>query len=263
MPLSGILKIATLRGPSAVEMAWIMDKAGKDAPFGVEVFDEPAHVLGRLAEGSLDFAVLPSSMAAVLCARGIDYREAATVIWGGLYVCGTDRTVKSLGGLKGKTIHVLAKSSPPELMLSHLLRKAGVDPCGDVFFDHSFPTHKALSDAVAEGKCGLCILSEPFLSMALKKNDNLSVLLDLGEEWRRAEGTLPKVASLFCRGSLLDDCQSAVNEVIAAFRESCGWVKSHPDEASIIVKDLGIFTDSEAVRTSVSRSGFEVVSVND
>lgn len=243
------LKIATLRGPSAVEMIRME----------AEVLDEPAQMLDEMAAGNLDFAVLPASMEAVLQKKGIDYRIAAAMIWGGLYVCGTDSGIKGIRDLKGRSISVMAGGTPPENMLRKLISEAGMDPDRDVAFDCRFPSHKDLYEAAEKGATELCILSEPFVSQALEANPQMHILLDIASLWQDAEGTLPCITALFCKGSLDVSAPDTATSVIDELKDSCEWVKGHPKEAAELVAAKGIFHNKKAVEASIPRSGFAIV----
>lgn len=257
------LRIATLRGPSAVGMAAMMNGAAGFADAVVDVFDEPQRLLAEMSAGNVDFAVLPTSMTGILQKKGLDYRLAAVMIWGGLYVCGADSGIGRLEDLKGRTVSVMAGGTPPELMLRHLLRKAGMKPGADVLFDFSSAGHRSLAEAAQEGGTQLCILSEPFLSLALEKNRRLNVLIDLGQQWRKAEGTPPPVTAFFCRGSLADGRPDVADAVVSALDRSCEWVKAHPADAARIVVERGLFSSAAAVQASVPRSGFNLVRAAD
>lgn len=256
---SGALKIATLRGPSAVEMVKMMDDALRCGGPDIKIFDEPSQIIDAMAAGDLDFAVLPAAATALLQKRGIDCRTVATMIWGGLYVCGTDDGIMELKDLKGRTVNVMAGNTPPEMMLRRLLEKAGINPDREVTFDCTFPTHKALADAAAEGRTGLCILSEPYLSIALEANEKLHILLDMALEWKKSENSLPPVTSMFCKVSSADGNPSSIKEVTSALRLSCKWVNAHPADAAALAAKLGIFSDPKAVEASIPRSYFNVI----
>ena len=256
--MPGKIRIATLRGPSAVGMVKMMDDARKCGGFETVIFDEPALLLGEMSLGKVDFAVLPTAVADSLHARGIEYSTVAVMIRGGLFVCGRDRAIRSISDLKGRTISVMAKGSAPENMLRNLICKAGLNPDTDVEFDYSFVTHKALSDAAENGLTELCVLSEPFVSQVVGRNGDMHILLNVASEWQKAEGSLPSVASFLCKDSVLRDSPELLLEVKSRLRQSCDWVRSHPHEAAELVCEMGVFSDVTAVERSIPNSGFDI-----
>lgn len=263
MAATASIQIATLRGPSAVEMVKMMVDSPKNGSYNITVYDEPAGLLAVMAGGKVDFAVLPTVAAKTLRAKNIDYKIVATIIHGGLYICGTDRTITRINDLKGRTIHVMAGNTPPEMMLRHLISAGGMEPGKDVLFDSTFPTHKALAEASANGKTELCVMSEPFVSQAVGENSNLHVLLDMAREWKNNEGSLPPVAALFCKGTTADRRPEAVKGITDELKRSCEWVKNNPEEAAEAVVDLGLFNNKKAIQASVNHSYFDVIPVSD
>lgn len=259
MAANASLQIATLRGPSVVEMVKMIVDSEKSGDYDITVYDEPLQLLAEMASGKLDFAVLPTGMSGLLQAKGIGYHIAAIMVWGGLYVCGTDKSIASINDLKGRTIYVMGGNTPPEMMLHRLIKAAGMEPETDVRFDRSYPTHKDLSKAAEDGLAELCILSEPFVSQALEANGNLHILLDIGKEWKAAEGSLPPVTAFFCKDSLDCSCNNAVEHTVAALHNSCEWVKNNPEEAAEAVVDLGLFNNKKAIQASINHSYFDVI----
>lgn len=257
------IQIATLRGPSVVEMVKMIVDSEKSGVYDITVYNEPAELLAGMAGGKVDFAVLPTVAAKTLRAKNLDYTIVATIIHGGLYICGTDRTITSINDLKGRTIHVMAGNTPPEMMLRHLISAAGMEPGKDVLFDSAFPTHKALAEAASNGKTELCIMSEPFVSQAVGENNNLHVLLDMAREWKKTEGSLPPVASLFCKGTIAAKQPETVIGITGELKRSCEWVKDNPKDAAKAVVDLGLFNNKKEIQASVNHSHFDVIPVSD
>lgn len=250
-------RIATLRGPSAIGMAKMIRDSRESGEDGISIYDEPVEVLSLMSSDAVDFAVLPTSLAVKMFNKGLDYRIAAVMLWGGLYVCGTDCGIKDIRDLRGKTLSSMAAGSPPELMLRHLISREGLVPDRDVLFEHSFPSHSSLAYAAAKGQTSLCLMAEPYLSRVVAANKGFKVLLDLSEQWRMAEGCLPAVTSFLVRGNIAGN--GDVGNCVKALKESCDWAKANPGEAASLAVSLGIWPDARAVSESIPRSGFDVV----
>lgn len=74
-----------------------------DVSIKVEIFNEPnMQVRKMMIDSSADLAVIPTTMAALLYNRGLDYSIVAIPVWGTLYLFGRDSSVKSWKDLKGK-----------------------------------------------------------------------------------------------------------------------------------------------------------------
>lgn len=258
---SAVLEIGVLRGPTAVETIQLTDSLSRCSKAGIEVkmFDEPLLLRKEMMEGNVDFAFLPMTMAALMYNKGTDYRLVAVPLWGSLYLCGTDTTITGISGLRGKKVSMMARGMTPDILLRHLLKKKGLEPGIDVTLDYRFPTHLALASAAMAGKTGLCILSEPFLSQALCTRRDLHILADLGQQWSVSEGTALAETAFLCKGETVDLHSSTIPMIIKAMRRSCEWVKAHSDSAAALAAAYGINPDSDAVRASIPRCGFDFV----
>ena len=253
----GSVKIATLRGPSALQMVQLIDSLSRcsDARISVTIYDEPMQLLEEMSSGDVDFATLPVSMEEML--RGKGYGLSAVTIWGGMYLCGSASQAAGIGSLRGQTVHTLARGMAPDILLRQILEKNGLAPDKDVIFDYSYPTHSELLKAAMAGRTSLFLLPEPLLSQALNARPDLHIVADLAEEWMKVEQTPLPVTALFCKEALAGkDVEAAV---IEAIRQSSLWVDSHPDAAADLAVRYGISSDREAVKSSIPRSAFKVV----
>lgn len=255
--------IAALRGPSSVAMIKLIDSlaTAEGAEIEVRLFSEPMQVRKLMLEDSADLAVLPSTMAALLYNKGIDYRLAAVPLWGTLYLCGIDSTIKSLQDLKGRKVYLMDRGMTPDILFRHLLKKNGLKAYQDVEIDYRFPTHIDLANATIAGRADLSVISEPYLSQALEANPSLHLLIDLNEEWARAEGTPLAETALVCRGALAGSEQVAA--IVEAYGRAAEWACAHPDSAAALAVKHGINPDSAAVVASIPRSNIKVVKAGD
>lgn len=257
--------VASLRGPSSMGMLHFIDSVShaKNADVEIRIFDEPLQVRKMMLDGSADFANLPSTMAALLYNKGVDYHFAAVPTWGTLYLCGNDSTIHSWDGLRGKTVYLMAKGMTPDVMFRHLMTENGLQPYEDVVLDYRFPTHIDLANATMAGRADLSVISEPYLSMALKKNPSLHILMNLSEEWCHAQGMpLPETAFV-CRAEIAESHPDKVAGIIKAYAQSVDWVNSHAKDAAQLAVRYGIIGDAEAAESSIPRSNLRVATVKE
>lgn len=255
-PSDGRIVIAALRGPSSVAMVQMIDsiRSAADATVEIQIYDEPMQVRKMMLEGTADFALLPTTMAALLYNRGLDYRLAAVPLWGTLYLCGTS----DVQDLKGERVYLMAKGMTPDVMFRYLLTLQGLRPEMDVALDYRYPTHIDLANAAIAGRAPLCVLSEPYLSLALKKNPQLRIISDLSEQWREAEGELPETAFVV-RGAFAEGSQADVEALVEAYARSGEWVKSNPEAAARLAVEYRILPDCDAALASIPRTHIAVI----
>ncbi len=266
---SSACTIATLKGPSALGMIKMIDSikghdglSSKDIVqngIKIDILNEPLQVRKMMLDGTADFAILPMTTAAVLYNKGLDYKLIAIPIWGTFYLCGKDTAIKNWSNLKGRRIHLMAKGMTPDVLFKYLLKMNGLDPDKDVILDYSFPTHTALTSAMAAGRVDIGVLTEPFVSMVLSKNKSLHALMDLNAEWKKACGTPIAETAFVGNAKFMKKHPELTEKVLKMYSNSTKWVNSNPDSAAFLTAKYGILADSTVARTAIPRCNLKVV----
>ena len=255
------IRIAALRGPSSVAMIKMIDSlaACEASDIDVQIFSEPLQLRKEMLEGSADFAVLPTTMAALLYNKGLDYRVAAIPLWGSLYLCGSATDVGSITDLKGHKVYLMAKGMTPDILFRRLLESSGLEPYADVELDYRFPTHTDLANAAIAGRAPICVLTEPYLSQVLGANPEMHIILDLNDLWHTVEGNPEAETAFLCKGTLADSGNETVSKLVAAYRASAEWVVANPDSAAVLCARHNINPDTLALMQSIPRTNIKVV----
>ena len=253
--------IASLRGPSSLGMLYLIDSLDntEDATFEIEILNEPLQVRKMMLDGSADFAVLPTTMAALLYNKGVDYRLEAVSTWGTLYLCGNDTTLRSWNDLKDNKIYLMAKNMTPDVLFRHLLERNGLEPYSDVDLDYRFPNHIDLATATAAGLTTMSVLSEPYLSYALLKNPNLHIMMSLHDEWLKIHGFEMPETAFICKGEISEKDRQLIDNVVNIYKKSVDKVNENIDEAAALAVKYQIIADTVAAKNSIPRSNLKVV----
>ncbi|MBN2611901.1 MAG: ABC transporter substrate-binding protein [Bacteroidales bacterium] len=248
--------IATLKGPSSMGMIKMIDSLNSSGnpSMKVEILNEPIQVRRMMLDGTADFAVLPTTMAAILYNKGIGYRVIAIPVWGTFYLFGSDTSITRWVELKGRKIHAMAKGMTPDVMFRYLLIKNGIDPDNDISFDYSFPTHIDLANAIAAGQAELGVIAEPFASLVMTKNKALKPLFYLNDEWNRIEGSPPATTALMVKTGIIKDNPTAIDRVLSAYNYSTNWVNRFPDSAAHLIVKYNIMPEFEVAFDAVQKS---------
>ena len=198
-----------------------------------------------MLEGSADFAVLPTNMAAIIYNKGLHYRLIAIPVWGTLYLFGSDSTITGWNDLKGKTIHVMARGMTPDVLFRNLLLKNGIVPDEDITLDYGFPTHIDLANAIAAGRAELGVISEPLVSLVMAKNRKVRPVFDLNFEWKKFHGIPMAQTAFMVKSSLIDENPELVEQVVNAYSHSVRRVNTDPGIAAELVVKYGILPDRD------------------
>lgn len=257
---------AVLKGPTGMGMArMIYDKAQADTKHDIqyEIINTPDVLIGRVLNGSVDIAVVPANLPAVLSAKGADIKVGAVTGYGMLYVLGTDESITSVSGLKGKTVHNIGKGATPGIITNFIVRESGLVPGTDVFFDFSF-SHPDLAAALAGGLVDLAVLPEPFVTKVLNKNQNVNILIDLQDEYMNITGndnSYPMSVIIFS-GELAADNHFA-QSFLEKYEDSIHYVNIQKDEAAMLIAGLDFGLDLETARAAIPRCNIRFTNMKD
>lgn len=257
-------RIAALKGPSAIGMIGLIDSLNNvpGASVGVEIMNEPIQVRKIMLDGTADFAILPTNMAAILYNKGLDYRLLAIPVWGTLYLAGNDSTIARWEDLRNKTVYVMAKGMTPDVLFRCLLQENGLDPEKDLVLDYSFPTHLDLANAMAAGRVNLGVISEPMASLVILRKPSLRRIFDFSLEWSKKMGFAVPETAFLVKGSILKEHPDLVHQIIDAYEKSTVWVNREPAAAAALIVKYGILPDTAAAEKSISGSNLHFLRAN-
>ncbi len=256
------IRIATLKGPSAMGMVKMIDslREAKNSEIEITIYNEPIQVRKLMLESAVDFAILPTTMGAILYNKGIDYQLAAVPVWGTLYLFGQDSTIKNWDDLKGKRIYLMAKGMTPDVLFKQLLIQNGINPDKDIKTDYSFPTHIDLANAVASGQAKLGVISEPLVSMVEQKNKKVKPIFDLNEEWQKVFPETPIAqTALLVNGQFAKNQTQNIENIIRQNQQSSVWVNQNPEKAAELIVKYNILPNIEVAKSSIPRSNLNFV----
>ena len=261
----GTYTIAALKGPSSMGMIRLIDSLnhGKKHGIQVKILNEPLQVRKMMIDGSADFAVLPTTMAAIVYNKGLEYRLIAIPVWGTLYLFGSDTTINRWEDLRGKRVYMMAKGMTPDVLFRYLLQKNGINPDKDLQLDYSFPTHLDLANAVAARQAELGVVSEPLASMAMQGNKSVRRIFDLNEEWNKSEGIPVAETAFMAKKSVIQSDRKIVEQLISSYETSTKWVNQNPDSAAVLIVKYNILPDYEVAMNAIPRSNLRFVRAKD
>lgn len=123
-----VLKVATLKGPTGMGMAKMINDDKDAKKYNFTISSDPTDVTAALVSESLDIAAVPVNLAAVINKKTNGaYLVAAINTLGVLYIVENGNTVNSVADLAGKTVYATGKASTPEYILNYILSKNGLE----------------------------------------------------------------------------------------------------------------------------------------
>ncbi len=231
------IRAVVLRGPSVMAFAQWLEQPpvieGKRV--AVTVAESPDIAQAALIKGEADIAVLPTISAANLYNKGVRLEMTGCPIWGTLYLVG--RT-----GSNDSTIHIFGRGTTPDILTRHYLSNEGQQPP----LNYVFQTAGEITQGLMAKKINRAVVSEPFLSIALRKDTTLRIIADLNRTETSGMG-FAQTAIVITPG--LSASRDTLDSLLA---ESCRFANERPEEAIRILEDKKLFAPGmltpEAIR---------------
>lgn len=240
------IKVAALKGPTAIGMVKLMDEAknGKSANnYEFKVAAAADEFTSSLIKGDIQIAAMPCNAAATLYNKSNGKIKVVGInTLGVLYILDTGSTVKSVSDLKGKTVYLTGKGTTPEYTLRYLLKKAGLDPDKDVKLE--FKSEAAEVAAImAKGENVVSMLPQPYVTTVMMNNSKARIALDVTKEWEKLAGADSTVVTgvIVVNADYYNNNKAAVDKFMEEYKASVEYVVGNVDDAANLVEKFDIF----------------------
>lgn len=249
------VNVAGLAGPTSMGMIkMISDKALNSDAYAVsyEIASAPDTLTGKLINGEVQIAALPTNSAAVLYNKTegqIQFLALNTL--GVLYLVGKDASnITSLADLAGKTITLSGSGGIPQYAMEYILDKAGLK---DKVTLNYLTDHASVAQALLAGDAELAVLPQPFVTQVLAKDASMKILLDLNKEWDTASGgsSVLSMGCLAIRRDFADANPEFVADFLEQYEASVNFVNENPTDAAKLIADSGIVASAELAEKAI------------
>ena len=234
------VNLATLKGPTGIGMTWLLDSADKGNAlnnYTYTIAAAPDEITGKLINGAIDIAALPTNAAANLYQKTEGkVKLLALNTLGVLYILENGEKVNSVADLKGMTIGASGQGAVPEFALNYILTENGINPDKDVEIKW-FDEHSELAAQMLSGKVNVAIVPEPFVTTITMKNENIRVALNITEEWEKVTDCVLSMGCIVVRSEFAEKNPKAVENFLKEYEISVEKTNNNVDEtADLCVK---------------------------
>lgn len=241
------VKITALKGPTGMGIAKMIsdEKNKEDKKYDINIANSIDEITPKLVNKEIDIATVPSNLASILYNNnGGEIKTLAVNTLGVLYIVENGNTVNNLEDLKGKTIYSSGKGATPEYALNYVLKENGINPDKDLKIEYKSEHTECLS-ALLNDKNGIALLPQPFVTIALTKNENLRVALDLTKEWDalnkdKKDGSALITGVVVARKEFIDKYPQKVKSFLEEYKKSVDFTNNNIEEASKLIGENGI-----------------------
>ena len=237
------VKVTGLSGPTTMGLVKMMDDVDNGLitsnNYEINIAKSPDELVPLVAKGEVDIALLPSNLGANLFKQTKGNVQALTInTLGVLYVVEKGNNINTINDLEGKTLCATGKGATPELSLNHVLSLNGLTDKVTLEFKSAPNECIALMQA---DKNTISMLPEPFVTTALKGDEELRVALDLTKEWDAVETNSQIVTGItIVNTQFAKENPEAVKDFLTHYQESINYVNSDVENGAKLVGKYNI-----------------------
>lgn len=227
---------------------------GENSEIIYESVKSPDLMASKVISGEVDIAIVPSNLAIKLYNKGVEYKYAASSVWGILYILSSE-DLNGWEDLKGKEINMIGRGLTPDVVFRALLKENGLDPDKDVTLNYVNGSTE-LAQLFISGKSKVSIMPEPMVSKVFTQREDAKIVLDIQKEWAKvSEGnaSYPQ-AGLIIKNELIEKHPKIVEDFLEKYEESIKWVNENPAKAGQYSEELKTGLNAKIVEKAIVRS---------
>ena len=250
------VRVGSLKGPTSMGLVYLMEQAEKGEAVNHYEFTMAAsadELLPAMISGDLDIVLIPANVASVLYMKtegGVSVIDINTL--GVLYMVSGDSGIKGMDDLKGRTLYLTGKGTTPDYVLQYLLRENGLTT-QDVTLEYKSEATEVAA-ILAKTPDAIGVLPQPFVTAACAQNEELSVVMDLTEQWnavQKESGSRLVTGVTVVRNSFLEEYQDTVERFMEEHKASAAYANEHVEEAAELVAAAGIIEKAPVAVTAM------------
>jgi NitT/TauT family transport system substrate-binding protein len=261
------IKIAALKGPTAIGMVKLMDDAAAGTTANNYTFTTAGtadEISAGLVKGDFDIAAVPCNLASVLYNKTKGQIKLAGInTLGVLYIVETGNSIQKVEDLKGKTIYSTGIGTTPQFTLNYLLTSYGIDPEKDVTIEYKTEATEVAA-MLSKADNAIAMLPQPYVTTVMMNNDKVRVALDIAKEWEAVSKDESSVVTgvVVVRSDFLEKNKEAFDDFMAEYKTSAAFVNENIDEASALVEKYDIFK-AAVIKKAIPYCGITLIQGED
>ncbi len=250
------VRIGSMKGPTSMGLLFLMEEAESGECENIYEFTMATaadELLPLMVKGELDIALVPANVASVLYHKtegGISVIDINTL--GVLYMVSGEPSVTSVADLAGRTIYLTGKGTTPDYVLRYILAQNGMDESDCVLEYKSEATEVAA--LLAEDPDAIGLLPQPFVTAACAQNEELTVVLDMNEEWNRVQsedGSSMVTGVTVVRKEFLEQNAGAVELFLEEHARSTAAINEDAETGAVYAVEKGIVAKEPIAKKAI------------
>ena len=249
------VRVGTLRGPTGMGMAKLMQDSQNRETVGAYTFDivgAPEDMVGKITTGEVDIAAIPINLAATLYQKSGDIQIAAVNTLGTLYIVDRSGTIGRIEDLAGRTIYAAGQGSTPEYVLQYILRENGLELGTDVTIEYK-AEHAELAALLLSGDIEIALLPEPFVTTVASKNPNIQWAIDLTKMWEFTTNgeSLLAMGCIVVNKAFAEENEELVQAFLEEYRAAVTYTNQNAKETAELIVQFGIMDNAKIAEAAL------------
>ena len=251
-----VIRVGIPKAPPALPIIRMIETnaLGDDAKVEFSVWNSPEQLIAMIQGKEQDMFAFPLTIVGKLYNKGMPLMLTNVNTWGVTYFLTSDPDYKDWADLKGKTVYVPLRSSPPDALTQFFIGKAGLVVGKDV--ELIYASIPEVTQLVVSGKAIYATQIEPQVTACLMQNKSVRVATSFENEWKKVtdDGSVIPNAGFGGRKSFIKKNAEVIAKFETEYEKALNWVLENPEEAGILAeKYLGL--KAGLIKNAIPRMG--------
>lgn len=244
------INIASLKGPTSIGLVKLYSDSDNNETanqYNYSIHGTADEISTGLIKGDIDIAAIPCNLASILYNKTEGNILIAGInTLGVLYIVEKGCEINSVNDLKGMTIYSTGQGTTPEYTLRYLLSENDINPDTDVTIKYSQEASEVVA-AISAKDSAVAMLPQPYVTVAMNSVDDLSVALDISEEWEKLDSESTVITGVIViRKEFAMKNPDAINSFIEEYSKSTEFANNNIDECADLLEQFDIFKSAIA-----------------
>ncbi|MCM1186495.1 MAG: ABC transporter substrate-binding protein [Lachnoclostridium sp.] len=253
-----VVRIGSLKGPTSMGLLFLMEENERGESLNTYEFQMSTgadELLPLMVKGELDIALVPANVAGVLYNKtqgGVTVLDVNTL--GVLYMVSGDTSLTAMSDLKGKSIYLTGKGTTPDYVLQYLLSQNDM-AITDCTLEYKSEAAEVAA-VLAQNPDAVGLLPQPFVTAACAQNEELSVILDMNEEWNKVQGeggSSMVTGVTVVRNEFLEEEKEAVELFLQEHAKSTQSINDDPGAGAVLAVKAEIIAKEPIAQKAIPK----------
>ncbi len=255
------IKIGVTKGSGSISIAHLLENSADGSAYEsytAEIYDDPNQLMGALAKGDVNAAILPPDKAAKLYNEyDFDCCIAAVSSTCNYYILenteGKDET-EDFADIDGKEIIINETDKMAEPVLDKISENRNIS----LQYKH-VDSNEAVIKSLNETPGALALLQEPYCSQAELAGNSISVIFDLYDYWQEAADCSLATNCLVIPRKFIAQNKEIADLFIKDYAASVSITRHNMEETAKLTEKYSLFDSSEAVKRAIPGCGIGII----